>query len=473
MFLDFFEGISKIPRGSGNEKGISDYLCSWAKARGLYVFQDESLNILIKKPGSKGYENSAPVIIQGHLDMVCEKNMDTEHDFLKDPIKTYIDGDFIKAKGTTLGADNGIAVAMAMEILDRQDLLHPPIEVLMTTEEEVGLCGARAFDTSLLSGKYLINLDSGSEGEFLSSCAGGVTASLSIPLLYEAKPEGYADYNIFIKGLIGGHSGTEADSGRANSVVLLGRLLNAIYKTNKACLLNIAGGSADNAIPRESSATISIKEDGIQEITSLIEEYIAIFKKEYDGVDDGLSIVFEKSAEASLEALTNESGMKIIFALTLLPNGVSNMSMDLEGLVETSNNIGVIEIKSGSAIISSSIRSSRASKKEMLVNKFENLAQLLGGVLELKGNYPGWEFKPGSEIRKMFLDTYKEMFNKEGEVKAIHGGLECGIFTEQTGIDAISLGPDLFSAHNPDEKLSISSSKNIFNLVIRVLEKLK
>ncbi len=473
MVLNFFEEISKIPRGSGNEKEISDYLYNWAKKRNLFVIQDKAFNILIKKDGTNGFENSPAVILQGHLDMVCEKNMDTEHDFLKDSIKTYIDGDFIKAKGTTLGADNGIAVAMAMEILDRNDLEHPPLEVLLTTEEETGLFGAQSFDVSQLSGKYLINIDSEEEGEFLSSCAGGVRVNLSLPIEFNLKPQNFVEYNLFIKGLVGGHSGMEINSGRANSIVLLGRLLDELRKIGEIYLVNIFGGSLDNAIPRESGAIISVNRNEIPKLTEAIENYSELFKKENSGIDNNIKIIFEKSDRDFERVFTKTSTDKTISMITILPNGVAEMSKDLHGLVETSNNLGILNTKDNSVEISTSIRSSIASKKEMIINKFKNAAEILGAEITQRGNYPGWEYKKDSCLREIFLESYNEMFNKDGVVKAIHAGLECGIFAEQMELDIISLGPNIFDAHNPDERLSISSTENIFRLLLDVLKKLK
>jgi dipeptidase D len=462
----YFEEISKIPRCSNHEKRISEFLYNWAKEKNLEVSQDKALNILIKKKASKGYENSPTVILQGHMDMVCEKNMDTQHDFSKDPLQLRIVDDYIYATGTTLGADNGIAVAFAMAILDSDDIVHPPLEVLITTDEENGMTGVENLDTKNINGKILINLDSEDEGIFTAGCAGGGRVKLMIPVEYKA-PNYSNFYKLSIKGLKGGHSGVDIDKERGNSIKLLGRVLYNLK--DEIEISSIIGGSKDNAIPRESQAIISCKEE--EDLIEYISNWNEIFMNEFAFSDPDVNIVLEKTQNQST-VFNKETSDKIISAINLIPNGPLSRSTDLN-MVIYSNNLGVITTDDNKVIITCAPRSSTKSLLNQFVDNIEQIAKLLNIEIDASSFYPGWEYAKESKIRKICLDTYKDIYNKNGTVEVIHAGLECGFLIEKIpGLDAISLGPDMYDIHTPDEHLSISSSKRTFEFLCEILKRI-
>lgn len=461
--FDFFDEITKIPRCSGEEKAISDYLVAFAKERGFSVHQDKALNIIMKKPGSKGRENEPAVILQGHMDMVCVCEDGLDFDFSSQPIPTYTDGDFIKAKGTTLGADNGIAIAMILSIFDDESISHPPLEVLITTDEEVGLLGAAAVDGNLFEGRTLINIDSEEEGVFLSSCAGGVRNILTLPfeLKDNVKKKGY---EVSINGLLGGHSGMEIHKERANAIKLLGRLIERLGSIR---LVSIEGGEKMNAIPSTAKAVITTNEP----IREEVERSQAIFRNEYATVDPNITINY-REIELPEKAMSQESTEKVISLLYVIPHGVLRMSMDMPGLVETSTNLGVLRMSKDKVIFESSHRSSVESQKIMVLRRFEKIAALAGGRSDVSGNYPGWKFEPDSAIRETFLKSFEELFGKEAKVEAIHAGLECGILQERIGkMDMVSFGPNMFDVHTPKERVSISSVERSYQLLLHVLER--
>ena len=471
----YFSEISKIPRGSGNEKQISDYLVSEAKRLGLEVIQDEVLNVIIKKPATSGYENSPGIILQGHMDMVCEKNKDTVHDFSKDEIKLRTDGDYLYATGTTLGADNGIAVAMGLALLASDDIPHPPLEVLYTVNEEVSMIGAMELDGSLLSGKYIINLDSEEEGKITVSCAGGVTAVVTIPKEYKDITSSKTPYDISIKGLQGGHSGTEIDKKRANSNVLMGRVLNHLCKNNiNYDLVSIHGGLKNNAIPREAECVIFIDDKDEAVLQREIENLLNIFKNEYKTSDPGVTLECIKSNETFNEALSDELKKKIIGVLNLMPRGIQTMSADIEGLVESSTNLGVLVTEDEQIKFEFATRSSVRSLKEDLNNRMKMLCEFLGVNISLDDDYPEWEYAKDSKLEKICVDTYKELTGKEPEIAAIHAGLECGLLIDAIkGSEAVSIGPDLFDVHTPNEHLSISSTERTWDYLVAILKNIK
>ncbi len=468
----YFEEISKIPRGSGNEKEISDYLVNFAKSNKLEYIQDEVLNVIIKKPATNGYENSPAVIIQGHIDMVCEKNNDKVHDFLNEPIKLIIDGNYITADGTTLGADNGIAIAYSLALLEANDISHPPIEAVFTVDEEVGMNGAFALDASKLSGKLLINIDSEEEGKLLVSCAGGAKLNLHLPIKYENVNPEKNPFIIKVRGLKGGHSGMEINKQRANANKLLGRILSELYNNFDIDLANINGGLKDNAIPREADATIFIKKADEKNIKEILQELEKVYKNEFKNSDSGIKLTFAE-ADKSQKIFTKETTNKIISVLILMPNGVQAMSLDIEGLVETSTNLGVVKTLDEEIIFSSAIRSSVGTKKEELKNQMKYLSELVQGNLTIKGEYPAWEYNENSKLREIFMKVYKNMYGKEAEIEAIHAGLECGLFAKKIeNLDIISLGPDMQDVHTPDEKLNIQSTKRVWEYLKEVLKQL-
>lgn len=471
--IHFFEEISKIPRGSGNEKQVSDYLVKFAEKRGLFVIQDKELNVIIKKSGTFGYENSLPIIIQGHMDMVCEKNKDKIHDFEKDPIELIFDGDFLKANGTTLGADNGIAVAMSLAILDSEKIEHPPIEAVFTTNEEVGMDGAQALESSLFQGKTLINIDSEDEGIFTTGCAGGMRTTSFFPIENEIVPDNYSSYLFIVGGLRGGHSGIDITAGRANSNVLLFRVLNDLRKDFDIKISSLNGGAKDNAIPREAEAIISFDKNKLSEIEQCIFQQQEVFRNEYRNTDTNILLKIEENDKYN-KCLSEQYLKRIISAGLLFPNGVQTMSTDIEGLPESSNNLGVIETNEKDVIFTCALRSSVVSRKYYMLEQIKLITELSGGNITSRGDYPAWEYNPDSHIRKVFIDVYKEMYGEEPVINTIHAGLECGLFAKIIkNADMISFGPNIYDVHTPDEKISISSVERTWKYFLNVLTKLK
>lgn len=463
----YFEEISRIPRGSNHEKEISDFLLDWAKKKRLEAEQDEFMNILIRKPGSKGYENAPAVILQAHMDMVCEKNMDVVHDFMKDPLKLRIDGDYIYATGTTLGADNGVGVAYVMALLDSDNISHPPLEVLITTDEEAGMTGAKGFDIKRLKGGTLINLDDEDEGKFTAGSAGGATIKLSIPVLTTA-PEYDSFYKVAIKGLKGGHSGADIDKERGNSIKLMGRLLYDLKDYIE--LADISGGSKSNAIPRECQVTMSVREG--TDIMEHINKWRAVFKNEFAFSDPNIVIEIEKTGKTP-KVYDEKIKSSLISAINLIPDGPMRNSPEL-GMVVYSNNLGVLSSNDGMIILTCAPRSSTESMLNQFIDTARLISEVLGIGLEVSSSYPGWDYKRESRIRELCLETYESMYGKKGEVRIVHAGLECGLFIEKRPeLDVISTGPDTFDVHTPDEHLSISSTRRTFDFLCKLLEKMK
>lgn len=470
----YFEEISQIPRGSGNEKQISDYLVDFAKKHQLEVIQDNALNVIIKKPGTPGYENAPTVILQGHMDMVCEKNKATKHDFLKDSIQLKLNGDFIEAEGTTLGADNGIAIAYSLALLASEDIPHPPLEVVMTTGEETGMEGAAELDASNLEGKILINMDSEPEGEFLVSCAGGARAHLVLkPEWVPGKKEG-AVYSIQIRNLKGGHSGQEIDKGRGNANKMMGRILSDLQEKIAFNLISINGGLKDNVIPREMDAIVQVNDTEANKLTEIIDQWNEIFKNEYKTSDGDVTVKLELVRESTDEILSEDTKKKVIDVLTLIPNGIQAMSMDMEGLVESSTNLGVVITDKDKIQFISAVRSSVKTRKYAIINQIKRLADVVGAEFFTRGEYPAWQYTPHSKIRNLFKKIYEEMYGRQPKINAIHAGVECGFFAEKIeGIDMISFGPDMYDIHTPDERLSISSAKRTWEFLLAVLKEIK
>ena len=471
--FQYFEEISNIPRGSGNEKGISDYLLNFGKELGLESIQDEALNVIIKKPGTAGYENAPTVIIQGHMDMVCEKNNGVEHDFEKDPLKLRIVDDYIYATDTTLGADNGIAVAYAMAILASNDIPHPPIEVLLTTDEETGMSGAMAIKKENLQGKILINLDNEEEGYLLVSCAGGVrsTATLKID---DQDITNKKLIKINISGLKGGHSGMDIIKERGNSNKILGRVLKGLLGEVKFNLVSLNGGSKNNAIPREAEAVIAVNSNDENAAIEVIKNWNHIIENELRAQDPGLKIEGSVADIKVSKEFTDESTKKVVDLLYIYPNGINTKSTEIEGLVESSTNLGVLTTKEGVVEFDSAIRSSIPSLKEEIVLRSKTIVELFGGKFETTSDYPGWEYDPDSKVRDICQKVHKDMYGKEAKIVAIHAGVECGLFNEKLGnLDMISFGPNLYDVHTPDEHMSISSVKNCYEYLLGILKEIK
>ena len=471
----YFEQISQIPRESGDEKAISDYMVAFAKDLGLEVIQDDVYNIIIKKQATKGYENAPTIILQGHLDMVCEKAASSDHDFKQDPLDLYIDGDLIRARGTTLGADNGAAIAYQMAVLASSDLEHPPLEILMTIDEERGMTGVANMQPQHLEGKILINLDTEEEGEFYVSCAGGIRTQLKLSYAAKAPSPDQVFYQLSVSGLQGGHSGAEIHLERANATVLMGRLLSAIQDELAFELVGIEGGSKDNVIPRETQALIGISQKDRAALEEIIQAWNKIFANEFRVQDPDVQILMEAADSQGVEfVLPNEIKEKAISILMLHPNGIEAMSMDMDDLVETSLNIGIVKTTSTSMVISSALRSSVPSKKELLVAKVEALGKLVGAEFSKVSDYPAWVYEPNSPIRELAAKVYEQMYGAPPVIKAIHAGLECGFISEKLpGVDMISFGPNIRGAHTPDENLNISSTKNIWDFLAELLKNIK
>lgn len=471
----YFSEISNIPRGSGNEKAISDYLVSFAKANQIECIQDEANNIIMIKQATSGYENEPAVILQGHMDMVCEKKKEYSHDFLKDPIKLVVDGDFLHAQDTTLGADNGIAVAYIMALFTDENLKHPRIEAIITSDEEVGMNGAKALELSHLQGKYLINLDSEEEGYLLCSCAGGLTGTSTLPI---KRVSGYGKkVKICIGGLKGGHSGMDIDKNRSNATKLLGRLLFDLREQLPFGLISMQGGFKDNVIPREANAELLITSEGSENLMQLYEtlnknitEIGTRYQQELSTSEPNLEITLEDLGEDTYEVLHPVSFEKMLFLLIQLPNGVQVMSSDIEGLVETSLNMGIFKTLEDSVEFYTSVRSSKTSSKNFISSKLDYMTGFLGGDYVVRAQYPSWEFQKNSPLRDHCQKIYRELYGKDMIVQAIHAGLECGLIHEKLpGLDIVSIGPDITSVHTIEEKISISSTIRVYQFLEKVI----
>lgn len=469
----YFEDISQIPRGSGNEKAISDYLVNVAKKLNLEVIQDEALNVIIKKPGTKGYENSKTVILQGHMDMVCEKNKGTDHDFQKDPLKLRIVDDMVYATDTTLGADNGIAIAYALAILESTDIPHPPIEVLITTDEETGMSGAMAISKDHINGEILLNLDNEEEGHLLVSCAGGIRSKHTLNVTLEDA----GDYNNFlhiaVRGLKGGHSGMEINKERGNSNKIMGRILKSLLFLDYK-LVSVNGGSKNNAIPREADTIIALKSEDVSKAKELINNWNPILLNELKTQDPGVNISILENTEKVEKVFTKESTEKTVNLLYLIPNGINTNSVEIKDLVESSTNLGVVTTEDNKVEFDSAIRSSVASLKDEIVLRSKTIAELIGAEFETTAGYPEWQYDSESKVRGICQDVYKRMYGKDAKIVAIHAGVECGLFNEKLGkLDMISFGPDLYDVHTPQEHMSITSVKNVWDYLLEVLKELK
>ena len=471
----YFSEISKIPRGSGNEKQISDYLVNEGKRLGLEAIQDDALNVVIKKKATPGYENSPIVIIQGHMDMVCEKNKGTEHDFEKDPIKLRVDGDYLYATDTTLGADNGIAVAMGMALLASTDIPHPALEVVFTSDEEESMNGAMKLNGDLFKGQYIINIDSEEEGTITVSCAGGVTAIVTIDKAYKDVDSKVA-YIIDIKGLLGGHSGMEINKQRANSNVLMGRVLNHLvnHVNMNVDLVSVSGGAKNNAIPREAEAVILVDKNDEAKLEQELDNILKVFKNEFKTSDPNIQLLSKKSDDNYDKALIDEVRDNYIAVTNLMPAGIQTMSMDIEGLVESSTNLGVIHNNDDAIVFEFATRSSVKSLKDVINSKMTLLCNRLGVKLELEDDYPEWEYAKDSKLEQICVDTYEEVTGKKPHITAIHAGLECGLLLDAIkGAQAVSIGPNLFDVHTPNEHLDIKSTERTWDYLLAILKNIK
>ena len=466
----YFEKMCEIPHGSGNTKQISDFCVNFAKEQGLEYYQDADNNVIIVKEASAGYEAAEPVILQGHLDMVCEKTADCPKDMEKEGLDIYVDGDFVRAKDTTLGGDNGISVAMAMAILEDKTLSHPRVEAVFTVDEEIGLLGAGSIDVSPLKGKTMINIDSEDEGIFTVSCAGGNSTICRLPI--NTKEYEGVVYTLEITGCKGGHSGVEIDKGRCNPNVLMGRLLQDIQRGASLQIVSVDGGLKDNAIPVQSKAVIVCDQEIV--LKASVEQMQVVFANEYAGTDPDIQITLTRDENIKVNVMDEVSTQKVICLLICMPNGVQKMSMDIAGLVQTSLNIGIVETHEDYFRMSFCVRSSVDSEREMLNRRIGTMITQLGGTMEIEGAYPGWEYKKDSRLRDLMVDVFKDQYGKEPTVEAIHAGLECGMFAGKIpGLDCVSIGPNLDQIHTVRENMSISSVQRVYEFVLEVLKRMK
>lgn len=468
----YFEEIANIPHGSRNTKQISDYLVNFAKERNLEHYQDELNNVVIIKEASEGYESAEPVIIQGHMDMVCEKENGSTIDFEKDGLELYVDDGFVKAKDTTLGGDDGIAVAYALALLDSKELKHPRLEVVITVDEEIGMLGAVDIDLSMLKGHIMLNIDSDVEGEFLTSCAGGMSINSSIPVTRTSQTG--LETIITLTGLDGGHSGAEIHKEHGNANILMGRILENIFNELPFGILDIKGGLKDNAIPRESTVTLLIPEEAREDVTRIVNATAKELAAELSVADPATRIDLTFGNVTEKNVLDYASVNKIILYLRTVPNGVINMSQVITGLVETSLNLGILELKDNELSTLTSIRSSVATRKDDLKKRVMNIIEMLGGECEAEGEYPAWEYNDHSTLRPQVVKVYQELFGEEPKLTAIHAGLECGILSDKIpNLDCVSFGPTNYDIHTPKERLSISSTEKYWNFLVKFLEEAK
>lgn len=475
--FEYFEEICSIPHGSSNTKKISDYLVTFAREHDLRYIKDQSNNVIIFKDGTPGYEASAPVMLQGHMDMVCEKDKDCNIDFEHDGLKLVLKDGIISANGTTLGGDDGIAVAYALAILDSSDIPHPPLEAVFTVDEEIGMLGAAAIDCSPLKSKIMLNLDSEDEGYLLVSCAGGVTAASHIPVSFIPAADKTL-MSINISGLLGGHSGVEIDKNRANANILFGRILYTLNKKLSFNLVSIEGGLKDNAIVKTVVAVIAVNESDIQTVKDCVSHMEDLFKHEYVVSDPDIKVASEitdsSSEAAANDMMDNISTNRVIAALVNMPYGIQGMSSNIEGLVESSLNLGILKTTDTEVVLSYCVRSSIASRKQEMLDKITSLTELLSGYVTLTGDYPAWEYRQDSPLRDLMKDIFTEQYGREPVIQALHAGVECGLFAGKIpDLDCVSFGPDMKDIHTTNESMDVESVKRTWEYTLEILKRLK
>ena len=465
----WFERLCAIPHGSHHTKAISDYLVAFARERNLACRQDSANNVVIRKAASAGYENAPVVMLQGHIDMVCEKDADCGKDMETEGLDLFVDGDVIGARGTTLGGDDGIAVAMALAVLDADDIPHGPLECVFTADEEVGMIGARALDASDLKAKYLINIDSEEEGVLTVSCAGACRTLCTLPVT--RVPFDGETLRVRISGLAGGHSGEEIHKGRANANLLLGRALDEMSRAGALRLIRVSGGAKDNAIPRESRAVITVADSDAAQ--AAIADMDAALRHEYAAADPDVFVRAEP-AQPQMPPMDAASTQRTVCMLCCLPNGIQAMSQDIPGLVQTSLNLGILTTSEQCVQASFCVRSSVATQKEMLVARLRCLMAQLGGSVNVSGDYPAWEYRKDSPLRERMIDVFREQYGHDPKVEAIHAGVECGLFAGKLpGLDCVSFGPDLTEIHTCRERMHIASVQRVWRYTLEVLRRCK
>jgi len=467
---EIFAKICSIPHPSYHEEALASHIIRWAQEKGLHGERDAVGNILLRKPASQGYEKRRPVVLQAHLDMVPQKNNETLHDFTRDPIQPYVDGDWVKARGTTLGADNGIGMASALAVLADDSVQHGPLEVLLTMTEETGMAGAFGLQPGWLQGEILINTDSEEEGEIYMGCAGGVDFKTILPLEREAVPAGYQVLKLTIKGLKGGHSGADIHMGLGNANKLLARFLSKQSHALDIRLIDFNGGTLRNAIPREAFATLALPQENAESLNQLAQDFLSVIKTELAAVEKKLAIDIETTT-ADAAVLTKTSGDRFIALLNAMPNGVIRFSDDVKGVVETSLNVGVVSMESEQAHIRCLIRSLIDSGKDDVVGMLTALGSLAGAQTAAKGSYPGWKPDANSPVMHLVRETYQKLFNKTPNIQVIHAGLECGLFKKPyPRMDMVSIGPTITGPHSPDEQVHIKSVGQYWTLLTALLK---
>ena len=468
----YFEEMCQIPHGSGNLQQISDYLVEFARKNNLEYIQDEALNVIMKKPASAGYENYPPVIIQGHMDMVAVKKPDCEIDLKTEGLNVTTDGKFVWAEGTSLGGDDGIAVAYAMAILASDDIKHPALEVVITTDEEVGMDGAIALDGSNLQGRRMLNIDSEVEGDLLVSCAGGMRVSCHLPIEREKKTG--LMYRLTIDGLQGGHSGVEIHKERGNANCILGRILYELENATDVQVIRANGGLADNAIPRSAVLECMISEASKELFVSTVIELETAIKQELLTKDKEFNVEIKSLGKGEADVLDKAGTLKMAYLLMSVPNGVCAYSADIDGLVQTSLNLGILNLTEEELLLQFAVRSSLESEKHVLGQKLEVATKLVGGYTVISGEYPGWAYKEDSYLREHMKKIYADMFDKDLNIVAIHAGLECGLFAGKLeGLDCVSFGPNLYDIHTTEERMEVASVQRTWDFILKVLETMK
>lgn len=465
----YFEEVCQVPRPSKKEEQIRAYLIGFAQKHGLEYKVDEAGNVLIKKAATAGMEHTKTVILQSHMDMVCEKNKETVHNFETDPIRTYVDGEWLKAEGTTLGADNGIGVATQLAVLAAEDIQHGPIECLFTVDEETGLTGAFALKEGFMEGDVLINLDSEDEGELFIGCAGGAGTTAQFPCPMVAAPEGYFFFRVAVKGLTGGHSGDDINKNRANANKLLNRYLVQLMQQYDLHLNEIDGGNLHNAIPREASAVCAVPMKDKEAVRVALNVFLAEVENEYAVTEPNLTMELE-SETARAEVMEPQAMKRFLLALYAVHNGVYAMSQDIEGLVETSSNLASVKQRDGMIVVGTSQRSSILSSRKDMSQMVRAAFELGGATVTTGDGYPGWKPNPSSEVLRIAKESYQRLFGVEPKVKAIHAGLECGLFLEKyPSLDMVSFGPTLRGVHSPDERMLIPTVDKFWRHLLDVL----
>ena len=465
--FEFFYDLTQIPRSSGNEKAVSDYLVDFADKRGLIAYQDELNNVTMIKPATSGMEDKDNVILQAHIDMVAVRDEGVSIDPASDPLDVYVDGNYVKARGTSLGADDGIGVALILALLDSNDISHPMLEAVFTADEEVGLGGANGYDCSHIKGTRLINLDNEVENEIVNGCAGGCRCDMTNKCK-NGKEEGNI-YEIGISGLAGGHSGVEIHKGSANANVLMGRFLDLAMQNVEINLSTYEGGTKDNAICSAASALVVVKKKHSKTFEKLVKLFCEDVLAEYGKTDPDFIIKCKDKGKGKLEVISSKDLNRFVSLLNLIPNGVAKYSQRYD-MVETSSNIGVVTVKPKSFSITTSLRSNIDASLDYMISKLSKLATAYGVQLNVRGRYPAWESRDDSEFSKAAAATYKRMFGKDIRVTPIHAGLECAVFSKKIkGMDAISIGPDLPDVHTTNEKLSIASTKRMWDYLLELV----